>query len=235
MEDFILTLRNELKENSDEKTRQSSQRFFKETIKVYGLKSSDVRKISKKYFKEIKEKPKEEIFALSEELWKSGILEETFIACDWTYSLHKDFTVNDFETFERWIKTYINNWASCDTFCNHTMGSFIDKYPEYIEKLKDFAKSNNRWVRRTAAVSLIIPAREGRYLKEIFEIADILLLDKDDMVQKGYGWMLKEASKPYQKEIFDFVVSNKKIMPRTALRYAIEKMPKELKQNAMKK
>ena len=74
MEDFILTLRNELKENSDEKTRQSSQRFFKETIKVYGLKSSDVRKISKKYFKEIKEKPKEEIFALSEELWKSGIL-----------------------------------------------------------------------------------------------------------------------------------------------------------------
>jgi len=235
MEDFILTLRNELKENSDEKTRQSSQRFFKETIKVYGLKSSDVRKISKKYFKEIKEKPKEEIFALSEELWKSGILEETFIACDWTYSLHKDFTVNDFETFERWIKTYINNWASCDTFCNHTMGSFIDKYPEYIEKLKDFAKSNNRWVRRTAAVSLIIPAREGRYLKEIFEIADILLLDKDDMVQKGYGWMLKEASKPYQKEIFDFLVSNKKIMPRTALRYAIEKMPKELKQNAMKK
>lgn len=235
MEDFILTLRNELKENSDEKTRQSSQHFFKETIKVYGLKSSDVRRISKKYFKEIKEKPKEEIFALSEELWKSGILEETFIACDWTYSLHKDFTVNDFETFERWIKTYINNWASCDTFCNHTMGSFIDKYPEYIEKLKDFAKSNNRWVRRTAAVSLIIPAREGRYLKEIFEIADILLLDKDDMVQKGYGWMLKEASKPYQKEIFDFVVSNKKIMPRTALRYAIEKMPKELKQNAMKK
>ncbi len=43
------------------------------------------------------------------------------------------------------------------------------------------------------------------------------------MVQKGYGWMLKEASKPYQEEVFDFVMKNKTVMPRTALRYAIEK------------
>ena len=53
------------------------------------------------------------------------------------------------------------------------------------------------------------------------------------MVQKGYGWLLKEASKYYQKEVFNYVLKNKNIMPRTALRYSIEKMPEELRLRAM--
>jgi 3-methyladenine DNA glycosylase AlkD len=55
------------------------------------------------------------------------------------------------------------------------------------------------------------------------------------MVQKGYGWMLKAASQSHQKEVFDYVMKYKAIMPRTALRYAIEKMPAQLKAEAMKK
>jgi 3-methyladenine DNA glycosylase AlkD len=53
------------------------------------------------------------------------------------------------------------------------------------------------------------------------------------MVQKGYGWMLKAASQAHQKEVFDYVISKKKTMPRTAFRYAIEKMPVELRAIAM--
>jgi 3-methyladenine DNA glycosylase AlkD len=55
------------------------------------------------------------------------------------------------------------------------------------------------------------------------------------MVQKGYGWLLKEASRAHQQQVFEYVIKNKKNMPRTALRYAIEKMPTNLKQEAMKK
>ena len=55
------------------------------------------------------------------------------------------------------------------------------------------------------------------------------------MVQKGYGWLLKEESRQHQKEVYDYIVRNKKLMPRTALRYAIELMPKELKREAMRK
>lgn len=66
-------------------------------------------------------------------------------------------------------------------------------------------------------------------------MADILLLDKDDLVQKGYGWMLKEASNNYPEEVFSYVMKNKRIMPRTALRYAIEKLSSELRKKAMKK
>jgi 3-methyladenine DNA glycosylase AlkD len=62
-----------------------------------------------------------------------------------------------------------------------------------------------------------------------------LLIDGDNMVQKGYGWLLKEESRKHQKAVFDYVVKNRSVMPRTALRYAIELMPKELKAEAMKK
>lgn len=108
-------------------------------------------------------------------------------------------------------------------------------YPTYLSELKKRAQSENRWMRRATAVTLIIPARKGKFLKDIFDIADLLLLDKDDPVQKGYGWMLKAASQAHQQEVFDYVISKKSTMPRTALRYAIEKMPEELKVKAMAK
>jgi 3-methyladenine DNA glycosylase AlkD len=55
------------------------------------------------------------------------------------------------------------------------------------------------------------------------------------MVQKGYGWLLKEASRAHQAEVFDYVMKNKAVMPRTSLRYAIEKMPAELRRKAMER
>lgn len=235
MERIIKEIREELRLSADEKTFKTSQNFFKEKILFYGVRVPVVNKIGKAYYSKIEGKSKKEIFELCEELWKSGFIEESFIACNWSYSLKKQYGPSDYEVFERWINKYVNNWASCDTLCNHTVGDFIMMYPDYIEKLKGLSISSNRWARRASAVSLIIPARKGLFLKEIFEIADILLLDKDDLVQKAYGWMLKSASEAHQKEVFDYVIKHKKEMPRTALRYAIEKMPLELMKIAMEK
>ncbi len=67
----------------------------------------------------------------------------------------------------------------------------------------------------------------------MFKIADLLLEDDVDLVGKGYGWMLKEASKLFQEEVFAYVIAHKTHMPRVALRYAIEKMPADLKKQAM--
>ncbi|HBY01891.1 MAG TPA: DNA alkylation repair protein [Rikenellaceae bacterium] len=228
-------IRSELIANSDEKTKKAGERFFKETVTMYGIKSATVGEIAKENFKAIKSLPKAEIFELCEELWKSGYMEESFVACNWSYAIKKQYTPDDFSVFEKWVGTYLGNWASCDTLCNHTVGTFLEMYPEYLPELKRWAKSPNRWMRRAAAVSLIVPAKRGKFLEEVKELADIMLLDGDDMVQKGYGWMLKVASQAHQQDIFEFVMKNKFSMPRTALRYAIEKMPQSLKALAMKK
>jgi 3-methyladenine DNA glycosylase AlkD len=232
---IISQLRVELEQNADEEAKTSSNRFFKEEIKCYGMKTPVARKIAKDYYKKLSDKSKQEIFALCEELLSSDYMEEAFIAFDWSYNLRKQYEPEDFSIFERWVRDYVNNWAKCDTLCNHTIGTFIDMYPQFINSLKTWTVSENRWYRRAAAVTLILPARRGEFLDDIFEIADMLLTDEDDLVLKGYGWMLKEASKQHQQEIFNYIVKNKKVMPRTALRYAIEKMPKNLKAKAMEK
>ena len=235
MSKIVEDIREDLIKNSDEKTRISGERFFKESVKLHGLKSAVTERIGKEYFGKLKGKEKSEIFDLCEELWQSGYLEESGIACNWSYYIHRHYEPGDIKVFERWVTDYVSNWATCDTLCNHTVGTLIEMYPEKIGDLKRWAKSRTRWMKRASAVSLIVPARKGLFLKDIFEIAGILLLDTDDMVQKGYGWMLKAASQAHQKEVFDYVIKNKSIMPRTSLRYAIEKMPQDLKTKAMAK
>ena len=235
MDPVISKIRQELKRQADPQIRNASQRFFKEEITCYGMKTAAVIVIAKKYWREVKGRPKQEIFSLCKELYQSGYIEESFIVSNWVHLLADRYERDDLPVFRYWIDSYISNWAACDSFCNHTMGEFIEKFPEYISELKHWAQSDNRWMRRAAAVSLIVPAKHGKYLNDVLEIADLLLTDNDDMVRKGYGWLLKEASRKHQKEVFDYVIRNRQSMPRTALRYAIELMPKELKADAMMK
>ena len=250
MEKILAHLREHLAALSNESNAVKSDRFYKEgeAAKVYGIPASQVRKIAKTALQQIKDLPKQTILEGCEDLWKSGYFDQMLIACVWSESLHKVYDPSDFSFFERWLGNYVSNWADCDTLCNHTIGEFLMKYPEYVAKLKVWAKSPNRWLRRGAAVSLIVPARKGLFLEDILEIAQLLLTDKDDLVQKGYGWLLKAASmsetfvkgeshtkQKHLDAVFRFVLKNRSIMPRTALRYAIEKMPQEMKNKAMEK
>ncbi|MBG0859589.1 MAG: DNA alkylation repair protein [Bacteroidales bacterium] len=235
MNTTIKKIRSELQLNADEKVRLSGERFFKENVKLYGLRSAQVTSIAKSFYKALPDKSKLQVFSLCGELWKSGFMEEAGIACIWSYNVRKQYAPEDFRVFESWVDKYVSNWAACDTLCNHTVGAFIEMYPSFLKELKRWAKSENRWMKRASAVSLIVPARKGKFLKEIFEIADILHSDREDMVQKGYGWMLKVASQAHLNEVFDYVMSKKATMPRTSLRYAIEKMPAALKARAMSK
>lgn len=231
----IVRIREEMAAHADERTRESGRRFFREDVKIHGIKTAVVRDISKRYFAEIKGREKAEVFSLCGQLLESGYSEEAFIAYDWAERFRKSFEPSDFEVLEHWLDTYVSNWAECDTLCNHAFGSFIERYPGHTERLRQWARSENRWMRRGAAVSLVLPARKGFFLEEIFAIAEILLNDQDDLVQKGYGWMLKEASKAHLDEVFGFVMEHRDRMPRTALRYAIEKMPEDMRQKAMER
>ncbi|MFH1564378.1 MAG: DNA alkylation repair protein [bacterium] len=231
---IISKIQEELKENIDLEYKKGACNFFKEKINPMGVRTPTVRKISAKYFSEVKDLGKKNIFVLCEKLL-TGYDEEKTVAFDWAYRIRKQYTKNDFKVFEGWLKKYVSNWGACDTFCTHAFGYFIFQFTEYLVELKKWAKSKNRWLRRASAVILIYPNRERKYLDEAFEIADILFNDEDDLVQKGYGWMLKEISNLYPKKVFEYVMARKENMPRTALRYAIEKLPKNYKVEAMVK
>jgi len=245
MKNIISEIRKALKQKIDPVYKKGSLNFFKEPIKLYGVKHSETQKITNHFFKQIKDLKIEEQLKIIEELFKSNFNEEFSIGADWLYCLTPKLNKNHFSFLEKIVKNNITNWGMCDDFCTHSLGFLIYRYPELISKTKPWLKNTNRWVKRASAVYHIHPTKKGslfqkeilknpkKYLQTIFNIADNLMEDPDDLVQKGYGWMLKEAANLFPEEIFKYVFKNKAKMRRTALRYAIEKMPKTWKTKAM--
>ena len=234
--DILSEIRQELRELSKNPNNiKDYSRFYKDDKEHISLTTPIVRKLSNEKFKKVKHLKKKQIFELCEKLleYNDGSCQD--IAFDWAFRVRKQYEKEDFSIFEKWLDKYVDTWANCDDFCTHTFGHFLFVFPEFIPRIYQWTKSKNKWKRRASAVIFIYSARRNKYLNDILKIAKSLLLDEEDLVQKAHGWMLKETSKLNQKEIFNFVMKYKASMPRTALRYAIEKMPVNLKKQAMKK
>lgn len=234
---YLKKLRNTLQKNSNESIKKIETRFYKEGEHIisYGIKTSKLNVFARNFKNEIKNLKKNEILRICESLWRSGIQEETRVACYIIETLGKNWDKSIFETYEKWVKKYVLNWAMCDRFMTKTIGNLIIKNKDLVEKTFKWTASKNRWVKRAAAVALINPIKDKYFLPYVFKVADALMTDNDDMVQKGYGWMLKVASKNFEEEVFSYVIKHKEKMPRTAFRYAIENMSKEKKDIAMDK
>jgi 3-methyladenine DNA glycosylase AlkD len=235
---IIQEIKDRLEKHSDPDKRRKRihwEKQYQEMPKLYGVPTPVVRKLSSRFFKKIKKQPKQRILQLCTELLESGYSEERTIAFDWAFRLRRIYEESDFQLLKTWLMKHVHGWGACDDLCTHTLGAFIHQFPEFIQKTREWTRSKNRWVRRASAVCLIYLVRRKTCLGDVFETADALLTDQDIMVQKGYGWMLKEASNHYPKEVFDYVMKNRRGMPRTALRYAIEKLSPEHRIEAMKR
>lgn len=232
---LIAAIRAELLRHVDPRYKEGAQNYFKEGIVLHGVRTPVVRAISTKYFREIKGRPTAEIFSLCDRLLSYGTCEERAIAFDWAHRLRKRYQPPDFRTFERWLRDHVDNWGGVDDLCCHAFGALIDRFPEYLPAVFTWTKCAEWHMRRAAAVILIYPVRQGRYFEQVLKTSDALLCDEHYLVQKGYGWLLKEATKEFPREVFAYVMKHTADMPRTSLRYAIEKMPPAWKKRAMAK
>ena len=233
---IIEKIRSELKKHDKPENKINAQRFFKEKLDdPFFLKTVIFKKISDTCYKDIKNQPPKEILAICNQLVELNERYPRGFAFHWAHKLKGRYAKSNFRMFESWLKNHVQNWGACDSLCCGALGHIVLQYPELSQKTIKWTKSKNRWVRRGSAVSLIIPVRKKLLLKEVFQTADILLTDDDDMVQKGYGWMLKVASNQFPDRVFKYVMKNKREMPRTALRYAIEKLPPAKRKQAMLK
>jgi len=227
-------IRREIAAHDKPENRINYQRFFKEKLKEpVGLKTPVLRNISNQCFKDVRTLPANDVLNLCDAMLASGRRYMRFFAFEWALKVKGHYAKSEFKRFETWLKKYVEGWGSCDHLCCGPLGHIIAQYPDLVRKTKAWTKSPNQWLRRAAAVSLIVAVKSRMLLDEVFDTADRLLTDDEDLVQKGYGWMLKEASNVYQKEVFAYVMKHKDRMPRTALRYAIEKMPPGMRQKAL--
>jgi 3-methyladenine DNA glycosylase AlkD len=230
---MLKEIQSKILKSADPIAAESIERFFIEPVKSHGLNASEVKAISKQYLAQIDKMDKRDVFDLCDKLMKTDYMEEFGIANDFVHRMIKRFEKSDFAIFEKLVDKYVNNWAKCDMFCNHNMGDLIVKFPELAGDVVKWARSENCWVRRGAAVTFILPARHGLFHDEVLEIATILMRDPETLVRKGYGWALKAVGETDPKRVYAFISKYRTDMPRTAFRYAIEKFPKYLKKQAM--
>lgn len=196
--------------------------------------TADIRKLSAKLYKNIKDKTIDNVFSLCEELleehsWGLGV-----IAFDWAYKVKAQYTEDTYEIFYCWLKKYVRGWGDCDDFCTHAFGELLRRYKTLFPKVKDWTKDEDFWVRRASAV-ILIPAILHNDYEEIdpLVISDLLLSDKHDLVQKGYGWMLKSLSQVDVDTVTHYLIDNHDRIPRTAFRYALKKYDKETRNKLM--
>lgn len=123
-------------------------------------------------------------------------------------------------------KKWVNNWDLVDTSAPYILGDQLLKHPKSnTALLTKLAKSKTIWDRRIAIVSTFMLIREGAFAEPI-RIATMLLHDKHDLIQKATGWMLREVGKRSEQTLLKFLNKHHTVMPRTMLRYAIERLPK---------
>ena len=221
----------EIRELADTEIAKNSLRFFKTDKGQYGfgdiflgVRAPKIRLIAKKYI--------DISIADMKILIQSKYHEERFLGLIILvnkYSKTKDKkTIN--QLYKIYISSfkYINNWDLVDVTCPHVTGKYlIDKDRSILYK---WAKSDDLWTKRIAIVSTFSFIRQND-LEDTFKIAEILLQDKHDLIHKAVGWMLREAGKRDLEKEEIFLKKYYRDMPRTMLRYAIEKFP-ELKRQA---
>ena len=123
---------------------------------------------------------------------------------------------------------YINNWDIIDTSAPHIVGAYLKDRSK--RKLYEFARSGSLWERRIAIMATFHYIRQNEF-EAALEISEFLVHDKEDLIHKAVGWMLREIGKRDRVAEERFLKKHVKGMPRTMLRYAIEKFP-EIKRKA---
>ena len=136
------------------------------------------------------------------------------------------------ELYDLYMKRHdrVNNWDLVDLGCLYMTGSYL--YDTSRDILYKLARSKNMWERRTAIVSTAYFIRQGD-ISDAFKIAEILVNDKEDLVHKATGWMLRFAGSKDRQKLLVFLDKYAATMPRTLLRYSIEHFDKKQREKYM--
>ena len=217
---------NALKTLATEERRIVNEWFFKTGKGEYGygdiflgVTMPNIRRIAKKFSQEI---------SLQEltELIRNPIHEVRLCALIILVNKYKKENSDKIYQYYMDHLTAINNWDLVDSSAPYIVGDYLYKHPEKSKILIDFSHSENLWVRRISIVSTLTFIKNNEF-NTTLEIAKLLLNDNHDLIHKALGWMLREIYKRDERIIKRFLRQNYAQIPRTTLRYAIERMDKE--------
>jgi len=218
-------IRRALKDGGSAEHAAGVQWFFKEEITSRGWYTAGLRRAVRRCRKDIlQEHDFDFLVAVADQLFSGPVLEEKNAGIFLLEDLTDKCGDREFELFESWLDR-ISSWADHDGLVHYLISPMVATKTARAKSVFKWAKSPNRWHRRAACVALIRGARAKMLFAEIATLSDSLLGDKDDMVQKGLGWLLREAAKFDAKRTVPYLMKIRDRAPRLVLRTACETLP----------
>jgi len=209
--------------------------FFKHEVKSRGWYTGELRKVAVRFRRTIAaESGVPFLVRVADALFRGDVLEEKVFAVLMLEGVVADFRRPQFKLFESWLDR-ISSWAEHDGLVHYLLGPMIAADDGLLSRPPRWAKSKDRWHRRAAAVSLIHSTRQHRNFEHIQRISEMLLSDDDDMVQKGLGWLLREAAKFNREQTVAYLMTIRERAPRLVLRTACETLPPATKERVLGK
>jgi 3-methyladenine DNA glycosylase AlkD len=207
------------------------QGFFKEKVRSHGWYTADLRRYARALHRELAA-DQALLLNVAERLFSGAVLEEKALAVTMLEPSLKRFGAAEFARFERWLGRVIS-WADHDALAMFLIGPMLAADPARVRRPLRWASSPSRWRRRAAAVSLIHGVRKGLFYGEALAVTERLAADRDDMVQKGLGWLLREWAKHDPDAAVPVLMSIRGRASRLVLRTGCERLAPALRRRVL--
>ncbi len=229
---LLLEIKNEIKKAANPEKAKILQRFFKTGKGEYGegdifvgITVPESRKIAIK-FKDLSLENVE--FFLQSNIHEERLIALLLLVHNYGLAEKSKDEISKENIYNFYLKSlkYINNWDLVDLSADKIMGPYLINKEKYI--LYKLSNSQNIWERRIAIIATFYFIKNNEF-DDTLKIAEILLSDKHDLIHKAVGWMLREIGKKNEDILKNFLNENYEKMPRTMLRYAIERFPEDIR------
>ena len=215
-------IRTVLKTGGSAPHSEDVQRFFKQRVKSRGWRTAELRKVAKRFRRTIEaEYDQAYLLEVANQLFRGDVLEEKVFAVMLLEGMTEEFGSAEFKLFESWLDR-VTSWADHDGLVHDLIGPMIAADQAYLVRPPHWAKKKSTWHQRAAAVSLVHSARQHKNFHHIRNVTELLLASREDMVQKGLGWLLREAAKANPDQTVAYLMEVRERLPRLVLRTACE-------------
>lgn len=209
--------------------------FFKQEVQSRGWYTAELRKVAGRFRRAIlAEHGLPYLLLVADQLFNGEVLEEKNIAVLLLEGMTGQFGRDEFKLFESWLDR-VTSWADHDGLVHYLIGPMIAADERYLPRTQRWAKKKSQWHQRAAAVGLIHSTRQHKNFDHIQRVTEMLLASKDDMVQKGLGWLLREAAKADPEQTVAYLITIRDRTPRLVLRTACETLPAAARQKVLRK
>lgn len=224
METLYSKIYGDLIKHENKKAAEEDKKYHKyDGHRSLGIKAQALGKLLKKYKSEVKKLSCREAFALAQMLYKDKI-EDTILAGNFVLQNKIDCIGKSELLFLDKALDYFCSWSTIDDLCIDVLQPILLKYPkDTLRFLKKWNQSKNMWKRRASVVAFVRKVGEsGKFTSEALGLCENLIWDREDLVQKGVGWCLKDVMRGDKKTVFEYVKElRKRSVPATITLYAI--------------